>query len=66
MAQSGEGKRRVFIVGRSQAALGGSSAAQALLRCQVMTPMGSAPSSFGVLLGIGSTPFESTSFGEGS
>jgi hypothetical protein len=54
MAQSGEGKQRVFIV----------DAAGGLLSSGGMRPMRSEPSLFGVLLGIGAAPVASRSLGE--
>jgi hypothetical protein len=64
MAQSGEGKPRVFDVGPAEAAPGHCGAAEALFRSVMVEPMRSEPSSCGVLLGIGGSAFESVSLGE--
>jgi hypothetical protein len=54
MAQSGEGKPRVFIV----------RAPEALLSTGGIKPMRSEPRSMGVLLGIGSAPADNLSLGK--
>ncbi len=58
MARSGEGKHRVFMGVPSRVVAG------VLLRSGVVKPMGSEPSSCGVLLGIGAAPFGHVSRGE--